>query len=225
MKENLRTSLQQGVSELGLTLSDFQIEQFLLYLEELIKWNAKINLTGTQDAFKIIQYHFIDSLSCLLSGVLEGTVRIMDVGTGAGFPGLPLKIYNPNLRLTLLDASQKKVFFLKNVCRRLGILEVNCLAKRVEDLTDHEETRFDVVVSRAVGSLTYLVNLCGSVFAIPFTLLLQRGPEGEREVSEGLPQIQKAGFGLVKLVPVKLSFLDHRRYLVLLQKKEVSCST
>lgn len=220
MKEALKTYLQQGAAELGITLSDLQLNRALIYLQELKKWNVKINLTGLQDEVMIIQHLFIDSLSCVLSGELEGSVSVMDVGTGAGFPGIPLKLYNPDLRLTLLDASHKKIVFLKSVCRKLGFLDVRCLAKRVEDLRGEEETRVDVVVSRAMGSLIDLVYLCGSVFIAPFKLLLQRGREGKQETLEALPQIQREGFELVKLIPVELSFLRYPRFLVLLQKRE-----
>lgn len=217
MKKTLQACLQEGAAEIGVVLSDLQIDQFLIYLRELQKWNAKINLTGIQDACMIIQHHFIDSLSCILSGELEGFLRVVDVGTGAGFPGLPLKIYNPGLMMMLLDASHKKIAFVKNVCRKLGFLDVRCLAKQVEELGG-EDREADLIVSRAVGSLVDLISLYGSVFIPPFKLLLQRGPAGKREVSEGLSQTQKAGFEVTKLIPVKLSFLNYQRYLVVLQK-------
>ena len=152
-KEELKSTLQKGAKELGVALGEDQLELFLTYIEELTRWNRKINLTKITDPSKIVTRHFLDSLT--VCRYLKGTKRLLDIGTGAGFPGLPVKIAMPEVEVTLMDSVEKKVFFLKSIIRTLGLSGVRAVHARAEDAAVIEELEgsFDCVVSRAISAL------------------------------------------------------------------------
>jgi 16S rRNA (guanine527-N7)-methyltransferase len=148
-KTLLRTSLERA----NLSLEQEKQEKFLVYLEELKRWNKKINLTAITEDSEIIEKHFINSLLFSFFIMPRRGLKVMDLGSGAGFPGLPVKILLPEVSMTLLEASQKKTAFLKHICRALELKEVECLAKRSEDLVK-EKSRFDfydMIITRAAG--------------------------------------------------------------------------
>lgn len=171
-KEELKRTLQEGAKGLSIALGEDQLELFLTYLEELTRWNRKINLTKITDPSKIITRHFLDSLT--ICRYLEGTRRLLDIGSGAGFPGLPVRIAMPEVEVTLMDSVEKKVFFLKSIIRTLGLPGVRAVHARAEDAQAIEELKgsFDCVVSRALSALGDFFPL-----AVPY---LARGGKGSR---------------------------------------------
>ena len=214
--QEFSTLLHQELKDLNLTLNAEQEQQFFAYFQELQKWNRKINLSGSDDELFVIQQHFVDSLSCALSLVSSEEAHLLDIGTGAGFPGVPLKIFFPNMRLTLVDAVSKKILFLRHLCRQLQLTGVNCLSARlpIEDWPGLAPESFDLIVSRAVGALQDLLLLAVPLLAPDGSILLQRGKEGLQEVDENRAFLQAHGLQLVEEREIQLSFLSFPRYLL-----------
>lgn len=148
--------------------------------------------------------------------------RLLDIGTGAGFPAIPLKIYYPDLYVTTVDAVSKKMMFLRHLCRVLHLRNVTCLATRIEQISNSSEVlaeHFDVIVSRAVGSVPHLLKL-GLPFLKPNGhFLFQRGKKGKTELDGNQPLFEKHHIQIVDNIEVTLSFLTYPRYLMILRKK------
>ena len=154
--EEFKEKLITSVDALGITLSEMQLKQFYTYMNLLIDWNKKINLTAIVEPNEIILKHFVDSLT-ILKYISDGT-KIIDVGTGAGFPGIPLKIAKPSIEIVLLDSLQKRINFLEEVIKQLNIEKIKTIHSRVEDFGKDQKYRekFDMATSRAVANLSTL---------------------------------------------------------------------
>ena len=163
MTEQFVRKMEEGVKPLGIQLSEKQLEQFYDYFQFLVEKNKVMNLTAITEEDAVITKHFCDSL-CLVKGFsdIEKTVSLIDVGTGAGFPGIPLKIAFPHLKVTLLDSLNKRVRFLEEVCERLDLENVTCVHARAEDGGRNKDLRekIDLCVSRAVANLSSLSEYC-----------------------------------------------------------------
>ncbi len=169
-----------------MNLTDKQKEQFNKYYEMLTDWNEKINLTAITDKDEVWLKHFEDSLSIVKIKDMDHTESVIDVGTGAGFPGLPIKIAYPHIKLTLLDSLDKRIRFLEAVVRELGLTDVTCIHGRAEDFSRSPEYRekYDLCVSRAVAGLSVLSELC-----IPFvkpggSFVAYKSEKAEAEIAE-----------------------------------------
>ena len=225
--------LQKGADWLGLELTPVQVSQFAVYASELLVWNEKFNLTAITDLEQIQIRHFLDSLTCFLGfpGVgrsrrplsrlpsLEG-VALMDVGAGAGFPGLPLAIARPAMYLTLLESVRKKTDFLDHVIRVIGLKEVSVITGRAEDVArahDHRE-RYDVVVSRAVAELAVLVEYCLPFVKVGGRLIAPKKADVKPEVDSAATAISILGGAEATVLPVEIPGLLDRRSLVLVDK-------
>jgi 16S rRNA (guanine527-N7)-methyltransferase len=174
-RSKLSWMLRTGAEQLGCTISDFQIEQFLLYLEELERWNKRINLTAITDSEQVIERHFLDSLAG--TKAIEETITpqcLLDIGSGAGFPGLPLKIASPNLLVTLVESSQKKASFLHYIIGKLHLRDAKVLNEKLEDLMA-QPTRYDFVVARAFAKKAAVLAMALPLLSEGGRLILYRG--------------------------------------------------
>lgn len=160
--DNMGELLRKMCISTGVELSDQQVSQFLQYYELLVEKNKVMNLTGITEYEEVVLKHFVDSLSIVQSLNLDGKKRMIDVGTGAGFPGIPLKIAFPDLEIVLLDSLNKRILFLKEVIEKLQLSHIEAVHARAEDAARNRDYReqFDISVSRAVANLSSLSEYC-----------------------------------------------------------------
>lgn len=215
--------LVSGARELNISLTDSQLIAFETYYRELIDWNQRFNLTAITNREGVLVRHFLDSLSCMKalpwSGLTVGA-RLIDVGAGAGFPGVPLKIICPGIRLTLIEATRKKVHFLEHLVRALGLQDVTTIHGRAEELghnPDHRE-RYDWALARAVAEMPTLVEYLLPFVRVGGAMLAQKGEAAAGEVHDADSAILTLGGRVRRLVPVELRGLAETRYLVIVDK-------
>ncbi len=191
-------SLVEGAAGLGIDLNGEQVGRFKAYYDELVSWNESVNLTAVTDREEVQTRHFLDSLavaSALPTNVLDGADKLLDVGSGAGFPGLPLKIAYPRIDLTLLEATAKKTAFLHDVVDKLGLEGVTVVTGRAEEEAHRQEMReqFGAVVSRAVARLDVLAELCLPFCKVGGVTIAQKGPQVEQELDQARNAIETLG--------------------------------
>jgi 16S rRNA (guanine527-N7)-methyltransferase len=196
--------LMAGAAEFGVVLSAAQVQQLMRLLDELDVWNERMNLTAIRERPQQITKHLLDSLS--VQPLLRGE-RIIDIGTGAGFPGLPLALVNPQRHFTLLDGTAKKLKFIDHAAQLLGLTNVQTVHARAEDY--HPPTRFESVTSRAVGPVIRFIEYAGHLCAGGGRLLAMKGRHPEAEV-ECLP----SGWKVAAIHPVIVPALDEQRHIV-----------
>ena len=179
------TKFINDLKAIGIELSDEQIEQFLTYYEMLIEKNKVMNLTAITDFDEVLEKHFEDSLSLIQAVDLEKSQAVIDLGTGAGFPGIPLKIAFPNLQITLADSLNKRILFLDDVIRELGLTGIDTVHGRAEDLAKNSDYRekFDLCVSRAVANLSTLSEYCLPFVKIGGKFISYKAGECDEEVA------------------------------------------
>lgn len=217
------TPLAREAAALGIFLDGGRLEQFGRYYQELVAWNERVNLTTILDWPAVQAQHFLDSLTCALvlpAAARAGPYAVVDVGAGAGFPGLPLKILLPRIRLTLIESTAKKAAFLSHVVAALSLDGVTVLAQRAEEAgrhPDHRE-RYDLAVARAVAQMSVLAE-----YALPLVrpgglLVAQKGREVEEEVAAAAKAFAALGGELREIRPVQLPGLKSPRHLVVVEK-------
>ena len=215
----IKEILVSGAEEIGIVLSDQVLESYLLYIEELKRWNARINLTAFTTDLEIGVKHFLDSLT--VAPYLHGARSLLDIGAGAGFPGLPLKILFPNITLLLLEASQKKVFFLRTILRLLQLKGVELMHGRAEAgaIKKRYAGSFDLVLSRALADLPTSLHL-----ALPYAkggghIVSMRGKKGEEEARA--VDWEALGLQLREVKKLTLPFVGEARVLLLVQRTTI----
>lgn len=214
------STLIEGAEELNIKLTKDQLDKFVKYKELLLEWNEKINITAITDDKEVDIKHFLDSLTPNLTKLFEGHKKIIDVGTGGGFPGLPLKILNEDLEVTLLDSLNKRIIFLKEVIDALNLKGVEAIHGRAEELARTKEYReeYDLCISRAVASLDTLSEYC-----LPFVkkdgyFIAMKGPEVEEEVQFSRKAIDKLGGKIIRVEKVGIPCSDIYHSLVVVKK-------
>lgn len=214
------TEMKKAAAAYGLELSEQQINQFNSYYELLIEWNKVMNLTAITEPQEVAVKHIIDSIAAYDEKLFVKGTSVIDVGTGAGFPGLPLKIFFPAIKLTLMDSLNKRVKFLQTVVDELGLTEVACVHARAEEGARNKAYReqFDIAVSRAVARLPVLCEYC-----LPFVkrggyFLALKGREYQDEIKEAAKAIKVMGGSKVTERLVKLPALDDVRAIITIKK-------
>lgn len=209
-----------GAKEFGLEIKEEEEEKFGLYKELLKEWNEKINITAIVDDAEIVSKHFLDSLSIFTLDYFNGRKKLIDIGTGGGFPGLPMKILRDDLDITLLDSLNKRIMFLNEVIDKLKLRDIRALHGRAEELSRKEEFRekFDLAVSRAVAPLNTL-----SEYSLPFIkvggyFISMKGPDVADEVNEARRAIQILGGKIVDTKLITLPSTDIVHSLIIIEK-------
>ena len=184
-RQNVRTLLRQRCEQRGVVLSGHQLDRLVAYLRLLQQWRRHLNLTGLRDVERLMEVLIVESLDFLRGGFLSPAARVLDLGTGAGVPGVTLAVCGPPLRLTLLDRSQKKITFLRRVVAHLDLRECQPEAASAEELARRlaSDARFDAVVTRGVGRVSHLLSLAAPLLR-PGGVLLLRKPADTPELRE-----------------------------------------
>ena len=210
--------LQEGAEQMGFPLTETQRGQLCRYAALLKEWNEKINLTAITDDEGIAVKHFLDSLSAFVTGKVGR--RVIDIGTGAGFPGLVLKIAQPQTELTLLDSLNKRINFLKETAEQLELSGITFIHARAEDGARRPELReqFDTAVSRAVANLPLLAELCLPYVRVGGYFLALKGPMADTELAEAKRAISILGGKTSEVVDVSIPFSQLNHKIVVIQK-------
>lgn len=214
--------LKKAAEEYGISLSETQLQQFDRYQELLVEWNQKMNLTALTEPKDVAIKHMIDSVSVYDEKWFSEGMSVIDVGTGAGFPGLPLKILCPSLKVTLLDSLNKRVKFLETVVSELGLSDIVCVHARAEEAARQKQYRekFDAVVSRAVARLPILAE-----YDLPFVRVggffaAMKGAKYEEEAEEAKKAVKLLGGGAPVLREIKLPGLEDKRGIIYIRKEK-----
>jgi 16S rRNA (guanine527-N7)-methyltransferase len=221
--------LAEGARRLDIPLTEDQLDAFQIYYEALVAWNERVNLTRITDYESVQVKHFLDSLACLpliqrtganLTWTGEAGAQAIDVGSGAGFPGVALKIVWPGLRLTLLEATGKKAEFLRFLVQRLGLSDVAVVNARAEEIGQHPAHReqYDLALARALAEMATLAELTLPLVRIGGLVIAHKGEDPAAEVEAAHRAILALGGQVREIQPVSIAELDEARHLVVLEK-------
>ncbi len=197
-----------------------QLEKFAVFQEELRAWNQKFNLTAIEEDEEIIIKHFYDSLLGMKINGWQSQKSLLDLGTGAGFPGIPLKIMNPELKVTLVDSLQKRIGFLEHIIKKIQLTETQAVHARAEELGQSKEYRekFDYVVSRAVAKLPVLTEYCLPFAKVGGKFIAYKGPEGQEEYKSAIRAVFELGGQLSEIKDFILPNQESKRLLIVINK-------
>ena len=216
-KETWKQTLKQQGEKQQIILKEEQVEMFYLYMELLKEWNEKMNLTAITEPYEILQKHFVDSLT--IAPYLENNISIIDVGTGAGFPGIPVKIANKTLSVTLIDSLGKRIHFLEEVIATLQLSNINTYHVRAEEAGKDKNFReqFDIAVSRAVAPLATLVEYLLPFVKVGGKCICMKANRGE-EIENSYKAIKILGGEIEKVEEFTLPDSDIKRTLIIIKK-------
>lgn len=215
------SKLEMGIEELGIEITREQLQKFDRYISLLIQWNKVMNLTAIVEADEIMVDHFLDSLSIFKEVKFEGPVSVIDVGTGAGFPGVPIKIMRPEIQLVLLDSLRKRTEFLSALRDELHLEDVEIIHSRAEDLAKKDDYReqFDFALSRAVASLNVLAEYCVPFIKKGGLFISYKGPAANDELLKARNAINTLGCkDAYSLRDAHVPYSDKTRKLVIIKK-------
>lgn len=218
---------ENGLHELGIELSDLQKEQFVRFYEMLVEKNKVMNLTAITEFEEVIVKHFIDSLAIVKivpKDILNSDIKIIDIGTGAGFPGIPLKIAFPNIRITLLDSLNKRINFLKEVCEELKLENVEFIHGRSEDFGKNPQYRekYNLCVSRAVANLATLSEFCIPFVEVGGSFVSYKAGDCGEEIKESAKAVDKLGGKVEESIEYTVPTSDLNRVLLKIKKEKAT---
>ncbi|CZR99108.1 Ribosomal RNA small subunit methyltransferase G [Clostridioides difficile] len=212
--------LRNGIESFNIITNESMLEKFKKYREILVDWNQKMNLTGIEDEKEVYVKHFLDSISAVKNGYIKNGMSIIDVGTGAGFPGLPLKICLDDLELTLLDSLNKRINFLEEVSRELELANIKFIHGRAEDFGKDEKYRekYDIATARAVAGLPILMEFCVPFVKVGGYFICLKGPNANLELEESQKAIDILGLEFVEKIDVELPEIDLNHNILVFKK-------
>lgn len=215
---NNKDKFEKDAKEIGVCLNEFHMKQFEKYQNLLLEWNEKINLTAITEENDIITKHFVDSLYCL-KYVRHGD-KIMDVGTGAGFPGIPLKIVSHETNVTLLDSLNKRIIYLNDVIDKLNLSGIEAIHGRAEELGKESEYRekYDVVTARAVANMKVLSEYCIPFVKLGGKFVCMKGSEYKGELENAKAHIGNLGGKILEIEEVVLPGTDIKHTIIVVEK-------
>lgn len=222
MMDQTWTWFSSKLAEQGITLTEEQLNQFELYYKLLVEWNERMNLTGITEREAVYEKHFYDSVSLSFYVDMNGVRRLADIGSGAGFPSLPIKICFPHMKVTIVDSLNKRIAFLQHVVSELGLQDVKCLHGRAEDIARLPEHRdqYDLVTARAVAKLNVLNEFC-----LPFarkggTFAAMKGGNPSDELREAATSMRELRAKSIGVEAMQLPWEQSERHIVLLKKTD-----
>ena len=213
-----------GIEALSGNVSEVQLVQFEKYSRMLVEWNEKMNLTAVTDPDGIAVKHFLDSILPLYHINFDNISSIADIGTGAGFPGIPLKIMMPDKNVTLIDSLNKRINFLKAVCEETGLNGVECIHGRAEEMGKNKDYRekYDAVVSRAVANMTVLCEYCLPFVKVGGMFVALKAENADEELELAKPMIGTLGGKVEEVIEAPLPMSDITRKLIVVRKVKVT---
>lgn len=224
MDKKFEKILVEGAKEFGIDMNLFHVEQFNKYINLLTEWNKKINLTAIEDEYDIVNKHFLDSISVFKSGKIKGNEKIIDIGAGAGFPSIPIKIIFPNTKLTIIDSLKKRTFFLNELVEKLNLVNIKIIHGRAENFGCDTSLResFDVAVSRAVASLNILSEYC-----LPFVkkygyFISMKGFDIEEELNLSKNALLTLNGNVENVIDVNIPSTNIIHKLIIIQKTNLT---
>lgn len=216
MNKEATELLRCSAAELGIEIDSNNLGRFATFANELKKWNRKINLTALRDDRDIVIKHFADSLTLL--SCIDKNGSLLDLGSGGGFPAIPLKILRPKLKVVSVDAVEKKILFQRHAARLLHLHDFTALHVRGEELVKSYGAHFDWIVSRAFSDLPYFVSLALPLLKDSGCIIAMKGRDGKEEVAAAKKQLATMGVKITDCIHLKLPLIGDDRYLVVMGK-------
>ncbi len=217
MDEDAFQAFKEKASSYGLKISNPQLNLFRIYLDELWDWNLRMNLTGLSSRKEMVVELFLDSL--IPAPFIPAKGKMLDVGSGAGFPAIPLKIHIPNLKMTLIEANSKKVSFLRHVIRSLNLNEIEVINKRIEqDKGLLKDMEFPLITARALAGLGQMLSWCAPYLCQGGLLVSFLGPHAEEDLRENREVMEKQGIVLHEMIPYVLPTKKTKRNTVIFKR-------
>ncbi|MEC0093770.1 16S rRNA (guanine(527)-N(7))-methyltransferase RsmG [Paenibacillus macquariensis] len=219
--DDIQQSFTSRLQEHGITLNETQLNQFEVYFKELVSWNEKMNLTGITERDQVYTKHFFDSVSLAFFVDMKNVKTLADIGSGAGFPGIPLKICFPDLKLTIIDSLNKRISFLKNIVEQLGLSGVELIHGRAEEWGQRQGYRdhYDLVTARAVAKLALLNEFCLPFVRVDGTFAAMKGSDPTDELKEASYSFKQLKGKLSKVEKFTLPVEDAERHIIIVQKR------
>lgn len=221
-KQKFNQIIKEYAKEISIELDDKKVEQFYMYMELLLEWNEKINLTAITKPEEVILKHFIDSLTII--NKIKPNTKIVDVGTGAGFPGIPIKIVKEDIEIVLVDSLNKRIHFLDEVIQKLGLTKIETIHARAEELGRNKKIRetFDYATSRAVANLSTLSEYLMPFVKVGGNVIAMKGSEIEEELQKAQKAISILGGEVIAVEKFILPKSDIKRHIVTIKKKNMT---
>lgn len=214
--------LEKTFVDLKIQYDEKTLRKFETYMQMVLEWNQKVNLTSITNESEFVVKHFVDSIACVEHPALSGAKKIIDIGTGAGFPGIPLALIYPNIEFVLMDSVNKKLIIVKEILTKLGLENVRLVHGRAEDLAHKKEHReqYDICVSRAVAKLQILSEYCLPFVKTGGYFIAYKGLEIEQEIQDSLKAIAVLGGQIERIAPYKINDVEIRHQIIYIKKKE-----
>jgi 16S rRNA (guanine527-N7)-methyltransferase len=218
--DEVQQQFLRRLTGLGITLTDSQSDQFEAYYRLLVEWNEKMNLTGITEREQVYEKHFYDSLTAAHAADFAAAASLSDIGSGAGFPSLPLKIVFPHLQVTIIDALAKRIRFLEEVVNILELKDVRCIHARAEETARSSEHRdyYDIVTARAVARLSVLNELCLPFVRIGGVFIAMKGSDVEHEIEESRFSAERLNGSIRDVIHLQLPGEGSERHLIRIVK-------